>query len=756
MLKILGYNDVIRNSITGTNHIELLTKSDYRTAWDFNRPIANVYNELESTYKYLEALAKLELGDGVFSGSLSHEFNMTAADVQNCRLNTLPNGSTYVDKNYATLRPGIASVNGTIVVHKPNLRYFERQVAEVLGIFYHNEIEGVWVKYNQANHSFKCKISKSASPGATPTNYYYGCTGEPQWISDATIGIRSLPLITLIYNEVNFNSLFHSKFAGAIEQLQLEPLFNITTTGTKYWNVSNTGVITCDTSVGYFALGNFINTSGVASSISTTHITHAMTGIGSLVRTNSPTIITPIINDIQSNLAADLWSENTTTNITIGVGLTSGTLTIGGISSTGTIFLFPSTVAQSINIGTSTTGTLTIGSTLSTAVQLPTGKTKIGQTNLTQGGVVNVTLPAAAGTLINVVATGNGVSAVNTSGSLAFTLGVITPTTVNGLTFVAATDGFTVAGGTTSRTLTITGASKTINGSGTTLTQNVPTLIIAGTTSLSITGGTNSSLTVPSGSLTLPTAPANIGAIPYYSSTTVQSTIPAVAIGQVLISQGATAAPAWSSSPTITGRFNFAAGIAANASLNIPHGVAPTTPVDGDFWTTTAGLYARINGLTIGPYGAGVSVATEIASAVVHYPIFTPTATTSPGETALVKTASTTRILSYIPSTGQLNSTSFNATSARAMKKNIKPFAGNAIEIINGVNISGFYMIADENSEHYRIGFIADDTHELLATKKHDTMDIGNSIGLLLKAVQELSTENKLMKQEIEILKGLK
>ena len=39
--------------------------------------------------------------------------------------------------------------------------------------------------------------------------------------------------------------------------------------------------------------------------------------------------------------------------------------------------------------------------------------------------------------------------------------------------------------------------------------------------------------------------------------------------------------------------------------LSIPHGSAPNSPVNGDIWTTTAGLYARINGATIGPYGTG-------------------------------------------------------------------------------------------------------------------------------------------------------
>lgn len=38
-----------------------------------------------------------------------------------------------------------------------------------------------------------------------------------------------------------------------------------------------------------------------------------------------------------------------------------------------------------------------------------------------------------------------------------------------------------------------------------------------------------------------------------------------------------------------------------SASINIPHGAAPTSPVNGDVWTTTAGLFVQINGVTVGP-----------------------------------------------------------------------------------------------------------------------------------------------------------
>lgn len=59
------------------------------------------------------------------------------------------------------------------------------------------------------------------------------------------------------------------------------------------------------------------------------------------------------------------------------------------------------------------------------------------------------------------------------------------------------------------------------------------------------------------------------------------------------------------------GKTTLAATTTGYASLNLPHGTAPSAPVDGDFWTTTVGAYVRVNGVTVGPLassaGAGVA-----------------------------------------------------------------------------------------------------------------------------------------------------
>lgn len=49
---------------------------------------------------------------------------------------------------------------------------------------------------------------------------------------------------------------------------------------------------------------------------------------------------------------------------------------------------------------------------------------------------------------------------------------------------------------------------------------------------------------------------------------------------------------------TATGKISFVASQSGAASLAIPHGAAPSAPVNGDLWSTTAALFAQINGNT--------------------------------------------------------------------------------------------------------------------------------------------------------------
>lgn len=49
---------------------------------------------------------------------------------------------------------------------------------------------------------------------------------------------------------------------------------------------------------------------------------------------------------------------------------------------------------------------------------------------------------------------------------------------------------------------------------------------------------------------------------------------------------------------TFSAKKTFSTSATGAASFTVPHGTAPTSPVNGDVWTTTSGLFARINGTT--------------------------------------------------------------------------------------------------------------------------------------------------------------
>ncbi len=106
---------------------------------------------------------------------------------------------------------------------------------------------------------------------------------------------------------------------------------------------------------------------------------------------------------------------------------------------------------------------------------------------------------------------------------------------------------------------------------------------------------------------------------------------------QTTLPSGLTLPSATISAPAITGNGTYvgltgsgklvtAASTTTQAGLNVPAGVAPTSPTNGDLWTTTAGVYARINGSTIGPFGTSSGSVSSIATSS---PIVGGTITTS-------------------------------------------------------------------------------------------------------------------------------
>lgn len=112
---------------------------------------------------------------------------------------------------------------------------------------------------------------------------------------------------------------------------------------------------------------------------------------------------------------------------------------------------------------------------------------------------------------------------------------------------------------------------------------------------------------------------------------------------------------------TMTGLLTTLASATGGAGLNLPHGTAPTAPTNGDVWTTTTGMYVRVNGSTVGPLGPGavgtvfgrsgtvVAVAGDYSQSLITAPtIVAPVAAVSAGTTA----TGFTNEASFLVSTG--------------------------------------------------------------------------------------------------------
>ena len=92
----------------------------------------------------------------------------------------------------------------------------------------------------------------------------------------------------------------------------------------------------------------------------------------------------------------------------------------------------------------------------------------------------------------------------------------------------------------------------------------------------------------------------------------------------------------------------------------------------------------------------------------------------------------------YMDSSGTITATDITIVSSREAKENIKASELDALDLINGINIVDYTYKMDPKAIPH-IGFIAENTDSLLSTPKKNRMDYTNCIGVLLKAVQELS-----------------
>jgi hypothetical protein len=128
---------------------------------------------------------------------------------------------------------------------------------------------------------------------------------------------------------------------------------------------------------------------------------------------------------------------------------------------------------------------------------------------------------------------------------------------------------------------------------GTAASANANTLFVTGAASAKITGG--------AGNMTITAGTGASRTLTLQTTTSGSAATTALTLGadQSALFAGVTAFAGAAISAT-SGAV-FPVGTTALSSLRIPHGAAPASPVNGDMWTTTAGLFVRINGATVGP-----------------------------------------------------------------------------------------------------------------------------------------------------------
>lgn len=182
----------------------------------------------------------------------------------------------------------------------------------------------------------------------------------------------------------------------------------------------------------------------------------------------------------------------------------------------------------------------------------------------------------------------------------------------------------------------------------------------------------------------------------------------------------------------------------------------PTTNTTYSAATTTyAGLVKVGNNISIDSSGIISPTKTGVTAALGYTPPTTNTTYSAATTTyaGLVSTAAQTFGGAKTFNTG-VSATSFTATSSRKAKKDISPSLISALDIIKDTEIVDFKYINDtENIPH--VGFIAEDTPEILSTPRKTQMDMVNCIGVLMKAVQEITKGTEALEKRIKELETI-
>ena len=96
---------------------------------------------------------------------------------------------------------------------------------------------------------------------------------------------------------------------------------------------------------------------------------------------------------------------------------------------------------------------------------------------------------------------------------------------------------------------------------------------------------------------------------------------------------------------------------------------------------------------------------------------------------------------------------SLTQTSLESIKKNISKFNKNAIDIINNSDIYEYNLKSDKDTDKKLIGFVIGDNYKTpneVISKEGQAVELYSAIGILWKAVQELSARVEQLEKEVQ------
>ena len=161
--------------------------------------------------------------------------------------------------------------------------------------------------------------------------------------------------------------------------------------------------------------------------------------------------------------------------------------------------------------------------------------------------------------------------------------------------------------------------------------------------------------------------------------------------------------------------------------------------------TTTDGIYTLGSSSYLPQYSFNFSVVSSVQGAYAKNLLPTDGTSSNIGGSGSDESGKSMRWGTVFCDT--INAINTAPGSKRELKENIHLFDRSALDIVNGTEIVSFNYKEDQNKTP-KIGFIADDTDESIAGRNHDLMDYTSCIGVLMKAVQELSERIKELESQ--------